>query len=276
VKPSLVTVTFLAISAWHSAAQQAPVPPRPGTDGAAGTPASGAPQPDGSSTAPAPAVQPAGNPTNNATSNGRKQTRGTSKDRLFYALPNFLTLENAANVPPLTTAQKFAVTARGSFDPVEYFWYGALAGVSQWENSEHGYGQGAQGYGKRYGAYFADGTIENFWTSAILPSLLHQDPRYFQLGKGGFWKRTGYAVRRIFVSPTDSRHDQFNYSEIFGSAIAAGISTFSYHPRGDRNLRNAMSVWGSQVGWDTLTYEVREFWPDIRRKLHKPKTAQTP
>jgi hypothetical protein len=207
----------------------------------------------------------------NGKSTSKKKPSGTSKDRLFFALPNFLTLENAGHVPPLTAAEKFKVTARGSFDPVEYFWYGALAGLSQAENSEAGYGQGAAGYGKRYGAYFADGTIENFTTSAIFPSLLHQDPRYFQMGEGGFWRRTGYAVSRIFVTRTDSGHNQFNYSEILGSATAAGISTYSYHPRGERNLPNTMSVWGTQVGYDTLTLVVKEFWPDIRRRLHRSK-----
>jgi hypothetical protein len=99
--------------------------------------------------------------------------------------------------------------------------------------------------------------------------LLRQDPRFFQSGKGGFWHRTGYAMSRVVVTRGDSGHSQANYSEIFGSALSAGISTYSYHPREDRNLRNAMSVWGSQVGYDTLTYVVKEFWPDIRRKLHK-------
>ncbi len=208
---------------------------------------------------------------------GKKKARaGTSKDRLFFALPNFLTLENAKNVPPLTAAEKFRVTARSSFDPVEYFWYGALAGLSQWEDSEAGYGQGAQGYGKRYGAYFADGTIENFMTTAILPSLFRQDPRYFQSGKGGFWHRTGYAISRIVVTRTDAGGSQFNFSEVLGSAAASGISTYSYHPKEDRNVANAVSVWGSEIGYDTLTYVVKEFWPDIRRKLHKPKTAPGP
>jgi hypothetical protein len=204
----------------------------------------------------------------------KKYATGTSKDRLFFTLPDFLTLENAGNVPPLTAAQKFKVTARTSFDPVEYFWYGALAGISQAENSESGYGQGGEGYGKRYGAYFADGTIENFMTAAVLPSVLHQDPRYFQNGKGGFWHRTGYAISRIFVTRTDSGHSQFNYSEIFGSAVAAGVSTYTYHPVGDRNLPNAVGVWGSEVGYDTLTLVVKEFWPDIRRKLHKSKPGR--
>jgi hypothetical protein len=115
------------------------------------------------------------------------------------------------------------------------------------------------------------GTIENFLTGAILPSLLHQDRRYFQSGQGGFWRRTGYSVSRIFVTRTDSGGHQFNYSEILGSAISSGISTYSYHPKGDRTLPNTVSVWGTQVGYDTITIVVKEFWPDIRRKLSKKK-----
>jgi hypothetical protein len=203
---------------------------------------------------------------------GASPQSGTSNDRLFYALPNFLTLENAGHLPPLTTGQKFKVVARGSFDLVEYPWYGALAGIGQAENSERGFGQGAAGYGKRYGTSFADGTIENFMVGAVLPSLLREDPRYYQSGRGPFWRRTGYAISRIFVTRTDSGHDRFNFSEIIGSALSAGISTYSYHPRGDRNLPNTVSVWGSMVGYDTLTIVVKEFWPDIRRKLsHKPR-----
>jgi hypothetical protein len=202
---------------------------------------------------------------------------GTSKDRLFYALPNFLTLENAQDVPPLTTKEKFKVVAKGSFDPVQVVWYGFLAGISQAENSEPGFGQGAEGYGKRYGAYFADGTIENFFTGAILPSIFRQDPRYFQSGRGSFWNRTGYAISRIFITRADSGRNEFNVSEVFGSAISAGISTYSYHPKSDRTLSNTASVWGSQVGYDTITLVVKEFWPDIRRKIRKqPKPENLP
>jgi hypothetical protein len=195
------------------------------------------------------------------------QQSGTSNDRLFFALPNFLTVENAGQIPPLTTGQKFKVVARSTFDYVEFPWYGALAGISQAENSEPAYGQGATGYAKRYGTAFADGTIENFWTSAILPSALHQDPRYFQLGQGSIWHRTGYAITRIFVTRSDSGHSQFNASEMFGSAIAAGISTYTYHPQSERTLGNTASVWGTEVGYDALTFVLKEFWPDIRRKL---------
>jgi hypothetical protein len=196
-------------------------------------------------------------------------TKATSNDRLFFALPNFLTLENSAHVPPLTAGQKFKVVARSSFDPVQFVWYGFLSGISQAENSEPGYGQGAEGYGKRYGAAFADGTIENFMTSAVMASLFRQDPRFYQSGQGGFVHRATYAVSRIVITRTDSGHQQFNFSEVLGSAMAASISTYSYHPREDRNIGNTASVWGSMVGYDALTIVVKEFWPDVRRKLRK-------
>jgi hypothetical protein len=211
---------------------------------------------------------------------------GTSNDRLFYTLPNFLSLENAGKVPPLTAKQKFSVVARGSFDYVEFPWYGFLAAISQAQNSEPGFGQGWAGYGKRYASAFADGTIENFMVGALLPSLLHQDPRFFQLSEGSFTHRAGYAVSRIFVTRTDAGNSQFNYSEIIGSALSATISTNTYHPRStviatksgprffpsDRTFANTASVWGSQLGYDAITIVVKEFWPDIHRKLsHKGK-----
>jgi hypothetical protein len=218
---------------------------------------------------PAPAQNPQTPQTNQNPEKNKPE--GVSKDRLFYALPNFLTLENSGQVPPLTTKEKFKVVTKGSFDYVQIPWYGFLAGVSQAEDSEEGYGQGAAGYGKRFGAYFADGTIENFMTGAILPSLLRQDPRYFQSGKGGFMHRTEYSVSRIFVARGDNGRQQFNYSEVLGSALSSGISTYSYHPHADRTLANTLSVWGTQVGYDTITLVVKEFWPDIRRKMSKHK-----
>ena len=196
-----------------------------------------------------------------------------SKDRLFYTLPNFLTVENSAQTPPLTAGQKFKITLRSSFDYVQYPWYAALAGISQAENSEPGYGQGAQGYAKRFGQEFADGTIENFMVNAVVPSLLHTDPRYYQLGKGGFWHRTEYALSRLVITRTDAGNHIFNFGEIGGSAAAAAISTYSYHPQADRNLSNVASTWGTQIGYDALSIFAKEFWPDIRRKIKKKHTG---
>jgi hypothetical protein len=211
-----------------------------------------------------------------ADKNAEAGPNGTSKDRLFYTLPNFLTVENAGQVPPMTTGQKFKAEASSAFDPIQIVWYGFLAGLSQAENSEQGYGQGAQGYGKRYGAAAADGTIENFMVAAVMPSLFRQDPRFFQSGKGSFLHRTLYAWSRIVVIRGDNGNEQFNVSEVLGSALAAGISTYSYHPHSDKTLDNTLKVWGTQVGWDSLTFVVKEFWPDIRRWVHKKNEGTPP
>jgi hypothetical protein len=228
-------------------------------------------QPMPAQPAPAQTSQQAKQTPQQAAAQKTSEEKGTSNDRLFWTLPNFLTVDYEGQYPPLSVGQKFGVVARSSFDYVEYPWYALLAGISQAENSEPGYGQGAEGYGKRYGAAFADGTIENFMTGAIYPSLLRQDPRFYQLGRGGFLHRAGYAVSRIFITRSDSGAKEFNFSEILGSASAASISTYSYHPSADKTLSNTASVWGTEIGYDTVTLVVKEFWPDIQRKFQKKK-----
>jgi hypothetical protein len=223
-----------------------------------------------------------------ANGTGKPAPSGTSNDRLFYALPNFLSLENTGKVPPLTTKQKFSVVARGSFDYVEFPWYAFVSAINQANDAEPAYGQGWGAYGRRFVTSYADGTIENFITSAILPSILRQDPRFYHSQAGGFTHKAGYAVSRIFLTRSDSGNTQFNYSEVLGSALSAAISTYSYHPRStilssptgprfiasDRTFANTASVWGSQLGYDTITIVIKEFWPDIHRKLsHKTSSA---
>jgi hypothetical protein len=197
-----------------------------------------------------------------------EQETGTSKDRLFWTMPNFLTMETE-NIPPLTSGDKFKVVGRSLIDPSEFVLIGFVAGLGQASNSDPRYGQGAQGYGKRYATAYADNAIENFMASAALPSLLHQDPRYYQLGHGGFLKRTGHAIGRVLLTRSDSGQRQFNYSEVFGAGMAAAISTYSYHPESERDVGTVISVWGTQIGWDVGTYMIKEFWPDLRRKHHK-------
>lgn len=224
-----------------------------------------------SSPAPPPASSQTQGGTTNQSASDKNQAddNSTSKDRLFFALPNFLTLENGAKAPPLTSGQKFKLVAKGAFDYVQIPWYAILASISQAENSAPGYGQGWEGYGKRVGSAAADGTIENFMVGAVLPSILHQDPRYYQMGKGGFLHRATYSATRILITRSDSGRKEFNFSEVFGSAIASGISTYSYHARTDRSVSDALSGWGTQIGYDTVTLMIREFWPDIRNKLKK-------
>jgi len=204
---------------------------------------------------------------------GSPPQSGTSSTRLFWALPNFSTVESSTQLPPLTAGQKFKLVARGMFDPAEFVWVGLITGIDQASNANPTYGQGAAGFGLRYGTNFGDTLTENFMVGAVLPSLLRQDPRYYQLGKGGFFHRTVYAISRIFVTRSDSGRTQFNSSEIFGSALAAGISTYSYHPHSERNLGDVAGVWGTQLTSDAAAFMLKEFWPDLRRMFHKKRAS---
>lgn len=195
--------------------------------------------------------------------------KGTSNDRLFYVLPNFLTLEESEQVPPLTTKEKFAVTARGIYDPAEFGLVAIVALLGQASNSDPSYGQGLEGYAKRYATTYGDNVVENFMASAIFPSIFKQDPRYFQLGHGGAKKRVWHAFTRAFITRSDAGTHQFNISEVGGALAAAAISTYTYHPDSDRGLSEVITVWGTQVGWDVGTYILKEFWPDLRKKYSK-------
>src|SRR5437588_12061301 len=109
---------------------------------------------------------------------------GTINDRIFEVLPNYGTVENAKDLPPLTTGQKFRLATAGAFDWGAYPFNGILSGMAQAKNDPKEWGQGWDAYGKRYGASFADNSIGTYMTTAIFPSLLHEDPRYYQLGNG--------------------------------------------------------------------------------------------
>ena len=138
------------------------------------------------------AGQSTGNDKADSQTSGQGKVAGTSNDRLFYTLPNFLTLENKKQLPPLSVGDKFKVVALGTFDYVEYPWWGILAAISQANNGEPAFGQGWKAYAKRYGTTAGDSLVENFMVGAVFPSLLRQDPRYYQSGQGSFLRRTGY------------------------------------------------------------------------------------
>lgn len=214
--------------------------------------------------------QPRQDKTPNQKNGGQKQGQVTSpeNDRLFDVLPNYLTVENEAKVPPLTSGGKYRLVAKNAFDPAIYPFIGFIALVSQAQNSELEFGQGAAGYGRRYGAAFDDSTIGSFMTGAAFPSVFKQGPRYYQLVHGGFKRRAIYSVSRILIARTDSGHAQFNSSEIVGNLVAAGISN-AYHPSQDRGFVNTLSVWGTGTGWDTMANLAEEFGPDIHSWLKR-------
>jgi hypothetical protein len=191
-------------------------------------------------------------------------------NRLFYVLANYTTVENLDKFEPLSAKTKFKLSAKTMSDPITVSFIGMIALIGQARNSDPSYGQGLKGYGKRYGTFFADTGIGTLMTTSVFPTLLRQDPRYFQLGTGSTWHRAKYSVSRIFVTRADSGQLQFNYSEIVGNAVAAGISN-TYHPQNQRTLGNTLSVWGTDILLNTVCNVAKEFWPDIRRKIRNHK-----
>jgi len=190
--------------------------------------------------------------------------------RLFGVLADYTTVETRNQFGTLPPRTKFKLAAKTVFDPVTVSLIGMIALVGQARNSDPAYGQGFQGYEKRFGTFFADSGIGTVMTTSVFPTLLHQDPRYYQLGRGGKWHRLMYSVSRTFVTRADSGELQFNYSEIVGDAVAAGISN-TYHPQNQRTLGNTLNVWGTHMMFNTIGNVAKEFWPDIRRKIHTQK-----
>jgi hypothetical protein len=155
------------------------------------------------------------------------------KQRVLGIIPNFYVAYDP-HAPPLNTRQKFDLAWKTAFDPVIFLATGAFAGIEQADNTYSGYGQGAQGYGKRYGASFADSFFSDMIGNAVLPSLLKQDPRYFYKGTGTTRDRILYAIANAVICKGDNGHWQPNYSGIVGALAAGGISNL-YYPAKDRN-----------------------------------------
>jgi hypothetical protein len=156
------------------------------------------------------------------------------QQRVFGVFPNFYTsfIWNAA---PLKPRHKFQLAFRSATDPVTFLTTGFLAGVQQARNSYPDYGQGAEGYAKRYGADYGDIFIGRMLGAAVLPTILHQDPRYFYQGTGSFKSRTWHALSSAIICRGDNGKLQFNYSHIGGNFAAGAISNL-YRPDADRGV----------------------------------------
>lgn len=182
-------------------------------------------------------------------------------------LPNYTTVEGAATVTPITSGQSFKMAALDSFDPFVYPLFGFIAAVGQAQNNPPEWGGGWHGYSRRYGAAFADNTVCSLITTGVMPSLLKQDPRYYQGRATGFVHRLAYAASRSAVTRSRTGARQFNLSEIGGTLVVANISNL-YYPSDERNTHDTLVRWGTQAMWDTVANELKEFWPDIRQMLH--------
>jgi hypothetical protein len=215
-----------------------------------------APSPSPTETTPAPA--------NGAT----PETEPPGGKRVLGVLPNYRTADASLEGTPLTAKQKFTIASKDSFDYPLVLLAGAFAGLSQLTDGDKSFGQGLEGYAHRLGTWYADEAIGNLFTEGLFPALFHQDPRYFRKATGSKWGRTGYALSRVIVTQKDGGGLQFNFSEWVGNAAATAIGN-AYHPDTRDAYDNSMKLL-EQVGTDAISQVIKEFWPDLKRKLfHK-------
>jgi hypothetical protein len=192
---------------------------------------------------------------------------GKQTKRILFIIPNFRSVSADEKLPPQSSKEKFKLMFEDSFDYSSFIYVGLLAGIADAQKSYPQFGHGGVAYGRYYWHQFADNLDGNILTEAVLPSALHEDPRYYTLGRGGIVKRSIYSVGRLAITRSDltstnAAHNTFNFSEIIGNGAAAGISGF-YYPSTDRTWTKTGQKWLVQIGLDGFSNLVKEFWPDI-------------
>jgi hypothetical protein len=201
--------------------------------------------------------------------------KAEKKKRMFGLMPEYGVVDPGAQLPPLTPAQKFKLAAQ-YLDPYTFGFIAVDAGIEQALNSPKEYGQGAAGFGKRYGANFTDGLTNSIFSTGVYPSLLHQDPRFYRRGDGPFTSRVSYAISRVLATRQDSGRPAFNFSEILGN-LSSGAVSMSYYPDSQRSFADLAQRAGVQLGFDAGFDVLKEFYPDIARKVFRRKDkSQSP
>jgi hypothetical protein len=174
----------------------------------------------------------------------------------------------------LPIKKKFMLFTRDTFEPVTFVIAGFEAGISQAQNNDPTFGQGAEGYGRRFGAAFADQVSGQFFGTFFYPTLLHEDPRYFRLGYGSKKKRLFHAINHTFVTHTDSGGHTFNFSEWLGQSSTTALGNL-YHPGNHRGFQPAARGVAYSVGTDMGFDVLREFWPEVTKRLRLPFVVHT-
>jgi hypothetical protein len=195
---------------------------------------------------------------------------GKQSKRILWVFPNYRAVSVGTELPALSPRDKFWLATQDSFDYSAFISAGIIAGVSQANASYPEFGQGGRGFGRYYWHAVADQTVGNYMTEAIVHSLTREDPRYYTLGHGGFFKRTGYAVSRLLITRTDSGNRTFNISEIVGNGAGAGISD-TYYPSRERTWTKTGQKWLTQIALDGAFNILKEFWPDINQAIFHGK-----
>ena len=182
--------------------------------------------------------------------------------RILGVMPNFKAVTAGEQPPPPTLKQSFMLATNNSFDYSSFIFVGITSAIAEWSEAHPEFRQGMPGYARYYWHGMADKTVGNYMVLFVFPSVLHEDERYYAMGEGGFWKRTGYAATRIFITPDYHGHNTFNAAEIFGRGSAQAISA-AYYPSQSRTAGKIAQKYAYALGRDALTNVFREFWPDI-------------
>ena len=185
--------------------------------------------------------------------------------RLFWILPTY-TVADSKSAFPLTARGKFRLFVKDNTDPFNLGWIAFEAGLAQVNDDPSAYGQGAAGYGKRFGAGLADQTAAGFFGTFLFPSILHQDPRYHRLGSGSFTKRLGHALIRPVLTHKDSGGRAFNWSGLLGGIAASSLSN-AYYPENNRGLGATFSRVAMSIPFGLIDQLVDEFGPDLQKKM---------
>jgi hypothetical protein len=203
------------------------------------------------------ADQSAAKPADQAASPANEQPK-----RILGVMPNFRAVSAGALPPPPTPKQAFVLAAQNSFDYSSFIFVGATSALAEWSDAHSQLGDGMRGFGRYYWRGFLDKTDGNYLVIFALPTVFHQDERYFAMGHGSFFKRFSYAVTRIVITPSYSGHNSFNASELLGRGMAQAVS-ISYYPSKTRTVGAISAKYGYALLRDAATNAFREFWPDI-------------
>jgi hypothetical protein len=182
--------------------------------------------------------------------------------RILGIMPNYRAVSAGAIPPPPTPKEAFKIATQNSFDYSSFIFVGITSLIAEGNNAHPELGKGAGGFGQYYWRGFVDKTDGNYMVIFLMPTIFHQDERYYSMGEGPFLKRAVYAASRVLITPNYQGKNGFNTSEILGRGVAQGISA-SYYPAGDRSFGDIASKYGWAIGRDALTNVFREFWPDI-------------
>lgn len=201
-----------------------------------------------------------------AAQNPSQSDRAQQTSRILGIIPNFRAISTDDKLPAQSVKEKFVTASEDSFDYSSVFIPVMLAGYSLGTNADPEFGHGWVAYSRYLWHAAVDQTSENYIVEFVVPAITHEDTRYYTLGRGGFFKRTGYALSRAVVTRTDSDKETFNISEVVGAGASAGLSSL-YYPTAERSLKNTGTEWGVDVGIDAASFVAKEFWPDINHWL---------